>query len=41
VLDGAADVADPKLRRLGPGNLQQFGENAVDLEGFLFCVLDD
>ena len=41
VLDRAAHIADAKLRRLGPGNLQQFGKNAIDLHRLFLGVLDD
>ncbi len=41
MLDGGGKVFDLELRRLGAGDLQQLGEDAVDLQGFLFGVFDD
>jgi hypothetical protein len=41
VLDRTAHIADAELRRFGPGNLQQFGKNAIDLYRLFLGVLDD
>src|SRR5271169_2047977 len=40
VLGGTGQVRHAKLRCFGARGIEQFGENAIDLYGFLFGVVD-